>query len=72
MEEMQNMCDVLDRVEKRGIEQGIEQGIIEGAEEQAKMTALNLQKMGMNPADIARAIDRSVNIVQKWLGIGIA
>ena len=73
------MCDVLDRVEQRGIaqgiaqgiEQGIERGITKGADEQARKTAMNLQKMGLSPADIARAVDRSLSIVQKWLGAGI-
>ena len=79
-EEVRNMCDVLDRVEKRGIaqgiaqviEQGIERGITKGADEQARKTAMNLQKMGLSPADITRAVDRSLSIVQKWLGAGIA
>ena len=44
--------------------------IIEGTEEQAKMTALNLTKMGFSPADIARAIERSLPLVQKWLEVG--
>ena len=87
-EEVRNMCDVLDRVEQKGIAQGKAEGIaqgkaegiaqgkaeglIEGAEEQARMTALNLQNMGLSQADIARAINRSVGLVQKWLGTGTA
>jgi len=79
-EEVRNMCDVLDRVEKRGIaqgiaqgiEQGIERGITKGADEQARKTAMNLQKMGLSPTDIARAVDRSLSIVQKWLGAELA
>lgn len=71
-EEVQNMCDVLDRVEKRGIAQGISQGIAQGAEEQAKMTAINLHRMGLSPADIAQAVNRSLSLVQKWLGAGMA
>lgn len=82
------MCEVLDRIEKRGIAQGITQGIAqgitqgiaqgkaeglaEGAETQAKKTAINLYNMGLKPADIARAVDRSLNIVQNWLGVGMA
>ena len=62
------MCDVLDRVEKRGIEQGI----TKGADEQARKAAMNLQKMGLSPTDIARAVDRSLSIVQQWLGAGLA
>ena len=118
--EVRNMCDVLDRVEQRGIAQGMAQGIeqgmaqgiergiaqgieqgmargieqgmaqgieqgisqgmaqgmaqgkTQGADEQAKKTAINLHDMGLAPADIARAIDRSVSLVQKWLGVGMA
>lgn len=74
--EVQNMCDVLDRVEKRGIArgitQGISQGVVQGADEQAMKTAINLYNMGMTPADIAKAVDRSLSLVQKWLGAGMA
>lgn len=72
-EEVRNMCEVLDRVEQRGIDKGIVQGRAEGraegAEEQAKNTALNLFRMGLKPADIAQAVDRSPSIVQKWLSV---
>ena len=75
-EEVRNMCDVLDRVEKKGIAQGIAQGkaegLVEGAEEQARMTALKLQKMGLSTNDIAQAVDRSLGLVQKWLGTEMA
>ena len=54
------MCDVLDRVERKG------------AEEQAKKTAINLFKMGMNPEDIAKALDYSLTVVHQWLGIATA
>ena len=74
------MCDVLDRIEKRGIAQGIAQGkaegraegITEGTEAQAKKTAVNLYKMGLKPVDIARAVDCSLNLVQTWLGVSMA
>jgi hypothetical protein len=70
--EVRNMCDVLDRVEMRGRAEGRAEGkaegIAEGAEDQAKMTAINLQKMGLNAAQIAQAINRSLSLVQKWLG----
>ena len=62
------MCDVLDRVEKRGISQGI----MKGADKQAKKTAVNLFNMGLKPADIAKAVDRSLSLVQKWLGAEMA
>jgi len=58
--EVQNMCDVLDRAERRG------------AEEQAKLTAINLYKMGLKPEDIAKALERSLSLVQQWLGIATA
>lgn len=62
--EVQSMCDVLDRVESRG------KAI--GAEEKAKETAINLYKMGMDPVDIAKALNEAVNKVRQWLGIATA
>ena len=58
--EVQNMCDVLDRAEKRG------------EERKAREAAVNLYKMGMTPADIAKALNEALNKVQQWLGIATA
>ena len=54
------MCFVIDRVEGKR------------AEEQAKKTEINLFKMGMNPEDIAKALDYSLTVIQQWLGIATA
>ena len=61
---VQNMCDVLDRVEKRGEKRG--------EEKKAKETALNLYQMGMKPVDIAKALNEALSKVQQWLGIATA
>ncbi|MBQ3269743.1 MAG: hypothetical protein IJH09_07460 [Clostridia bacterium] len=54
------MCEVLDRAEQRG------------EERKAKETAKNLYKMGMNPVDIAKALNEALNKVQQWLGLATA
>ena len=58
------MRDVLDRVEMRGEKRG--------EEKKAKETALNLYKMGMQPVDIAKALNEALSKVQQWLGIATA
>ena len=58
--EIHNMCDVLDRAERRG------------AEKKAREAAINLYKMGMSPADIAKALNEALSKVQQWLGIATA
>ena len=80
-----NMCEVLDRIENRGIQQGrmqgIEQGRIQGIEqgriqgiEQGRMqekkeNALTLHELGMNEEFIAQALKVSVEVVRQWLGL---
>lgn len=56
-----NMCDVLDRVEQRGVEQG--------EMKRAKETALNLHSMGMKEDFIAKAVNVSIDLVKQWLGL---
>ena len=58
--EVHNMCDVLDRAERRG------------AEAKAKEAAINLYKMGMAPEDIAKVLNEALSAVQQWLGIATA
>ena len=41
-----NMCEVLDQIEKRGIEKGIEQGIKQGIEQGIEQTAINMLNAG--------------------------
>lgn len=86
---VQNMCEILDRVEQRGERRGImlgeqrgerrgimlgekrgeKRGIALGVEEQARKAALNLQRMGMKPADIAAALEQPLDKVIKWLAL---
>lgn len=44
----------------------------EGREEQAKKTAINLYKAGMEPKQIASAVGYSVEKVEEWIGLRIA
>lgn len=62
--EVQNMCDVLDKVEKRGRALG--------AEAKAKEAAINMYKRGMSATDIAEILNEALNKVQQWLGIATA
>ena len=57
---VQNMCDVLDRAERRG------------AEKKAREAAINLYKMGMAAEDIAKVLNEALSTVQQWLGIASA
>ncbi len=58
-----NMCDVLDRVEKKGKEIGIQQG----RKEQAKSTAIRMNKKGIPLEVIADSIDFNIETVKKWI-----
>ena len=62
---IRNMCDVLDRVENKG---RIE-GRAEGEMKRAKETAHNLYSMGMSDEFIAKAVNVSIELVRKWLGL---
>ena len=59
--EVQNMCDVLDKVENRGK--------VLGAEAKAKEAAINMYKRGMSVSDIAEILNEALSKVQQWLGI---
>lgn len=73
------MCEILDRVENRGIAKGIAEGMTRGiakgmAEgmtkgemQKAKEVALNLSKMGLTSDMIAKAVEVSVDTVRQWL-----
>ena len=62
--EVQNMCDVLDRVENRGKALG--------AEAKAKEAAINLYKRGMSVTEIAEVLNEALSKVQQWLGTATA
>ena len=82
------MCDVLDRIEKRGLEKGREEGRIEGRiegleegrvkgreegrEEGQVEMALNLHKQGVGLDIIAMAAGVGVEVVERWLGLVLA
>lgn len=70
--EVRNMCEWLDKMEKKYKEQGIQQGMVQGADEQARTATYNLYSMGLKPEDIARALNRSLSVVQQWLAAGTA
>ena len=73
------MCEVLDRVEQRGIalgEQrdrlagialGEQRGRASGAEDQARKTAFNLHRLGMKAEQIAAALELPESKVAAWL-----
>ena len=69
------MCEILDKVEKRGIAKGMAEGMTKGMAEgmtkgemlKAKEVALNLNKMGLSSETIAQAVEVSVETVRQWL-----
>ena len=68
-----DMCEVLDRVEQRGILIGEERGRREGRQEgllaQAKADALNMRRIAgiTDPSIIARIVNVATEIVERWL-----
>ncbi len=70
----QNMCEVLDRIENRGIRQGIRQGIKQGIKqgkrqgmnEAKKEVALGMKKDGLSEALIAKYCGVSTEKLKKW------
>ena len=73
--EVSTMCNLSDAIEDRGIQKGEAIGIKkgeaigreEGTMEQAKATAIRMNKKGLSLEDIAEAIDFNIEIVKKWL-----
>lgn len=63
------MCEVLDKIEKKGIAEGMERGMEKGALQKARETALNLDKMGLTDEMIAKAVNVSIDLVRQWLGL---
>lgn len=58
------MCDVLDRVENKGIAIGKTKGEMK----KAKETAIYLKTMGMSEGNIAKAVNVRVALIRQWLG----
>ena len=62
-QEVSLMCNLSKGVEDRGIAIGREKG----RENEKKVTARRLQKMGMPIEVIAQSVDRNTETVKKWL-----
>ena len=57
-----NMCEILDRVENRGIEKGLERGKMEGKLE--GMTQIYYTEMHYSADQIAQKLDKPVDQIQ--------
>ena len=53
------MCEVLDRIEKRGEQRGLEQGMKQGITQGIKQIILRMQKNGYSIEQIARVAEMS-------------
>lgn len=58
------MCDVLDRVENRGIEKGILKGIQKGIQLERENTARKMKREGLSDELIARIMETDVQTIQ--------
>ena len=61
------MCNLSDAIENKGREEGEAIGHKAGVIEQAKATAIRMNKKGLSLEDIAEAIDFDIETVKKWL-----
>ena len=69
------MCEVLDRIEKRGEQRGLEQGrkhgikqgIEQGIEQGIKQMILRMQKNGYSIEQIARVAEMSEESIKKMI-----
>ena len=59
---IKTMCDVLDRIEGKGIEKG--------EMRKAKEIALNLHAMGMEDSLIAKIFGVAVEVIKQWVICG--
>lgn len=57
------MCEVAEKIERRGEQIGEQRG----REAKARDTARNLSEMGMSLEKIAQAVDENINVVRQWL-----
>ena len=71
--EIKTMCEVLDRIEARGVAigeaRGISIGEARGEFNKARDMAINLYNQGVGVNIIATAARESVDVVKQWLGI---
>ena len=59
------MCEVLDRIEKRGEQRGLEQGMKQGITQGIKQMILRMQKNGYSIEQIARVAEMSERSIKK-------
>ena len=62
------MCEITDRILEEGKKVGKREGKREGKLEQARVTAINLAKMGLPVEKIAEAVEVKVGLVSNWVG----
>ena len=62
------MCEVLDRIEKRGEQRGLEQGMKQGITQGIKQMILRMQKNGYSIEQIARVAEMSERSIKKMIG----
>lgn len=73
---IRNMCEVLDRIElrgieqgmQRGIEQGMQRGIEQGIEEGKREVILSLVRKGKTVDEISDLTDISTEVISQWIG----
>ena len=61
------MCEVLDRIEKRGEQRGLEQGMKQGITQGIKQMILRMQKNGYSIELIARVAELSEESIKKMI-----
>ena len=61
------MCEVLDRIEKRGEQRGLEQGMKQGITQGIKQMILRMQKNGYSIEQIARVAELSEESIKKMI-----
>lgn len=61
------MCEVLDRIEKRGEQRGLEQGMKQGITQGIKQMILRMQKNGYSIEQIARVAEMSEESIKKMI-----
>ena len=59
------MCEVLDRIEKRGEQRGLEQGMKQGITQGIKQMILRMQKNGYSIEQIARVAEMSEESIKR-------
>ena len=64
---MRMMCEVLDRIEKRGEQRGLEQGMKQGITQGIKQMILRMQKNGYSIEQIARVAEMSEESIKKMI-----